>query len=296
MNRLPAFLLLAVLALNPLASLHAQEGSMKPASILVARVTGTVTVSDVATAELKPLTRGMKIGQGVTINTGSDGSAVLLFSNGSTLTVKPETKLGIDEYLQSPADKKAPAELNKLEGEPSTSKTKLRLIEGDLVGSVKKLNTDEGSSFEVSSPIGTAGIRGTTWSMSVRVTQDGATGRFGIAVGNGIFIPLSGAEQVVGSDVEVTITANVDANGDLVISEVNTGDMGVELEQAITLDTNQAIEDFNDFSGQDFEGGDDIGGNNTNQENTNRQRAQPNEPADRVTPTQGEGSSTSGPQ
>lgn len=267
---------------------------MKPASILVARVSGSVTISDVATSEFQPLSKGMKIGQGVTINTGADGTAVLLFSNGSTLTVKPDTKLGIDEYLQSPTETKDPAEIKELDVEPSTSKTKLRLLEGDLVGSVKKLDSDNGSSFEITSPIGTAGIRGTTWSMSVQITQDGATGRFGIAVGNGIFIPLSGAEQIVGSDVEVTITADLDANGDLVISDVSSGPMSVELTESITLDTNQAIEGFSEFSGQEFDTGNDIGGNNTNQQGTNRQRAEPNEPADRVTPTQGEGSSSSG--
>ena len=294
MNTRVLSLFISMMAIQSLAFLHAQSDAMKPASILVARVSGSVTISSIADSEFKPLTKGMKIGQGVTINTGSDGSAVLLFSNGSTLTIKPESKLGIDEYLQSPSEVKDPSELNKLDEEPSTSKTKLRLLEGDLVGSVKKLDIDKGSSFEISSPIGTAGIRGTTWSMSVRITQDGATGRFGIATGNGIFIPLSGAEQIVGSDVEVTITADIDANGNLVITNVTSNTMPVGLSQDITLDTNQAIESFNEFSGQEFASDPDIGGNTTNQQNTNRQRAQPNEPADRVTPTQGEGSSSSG--
>lgn len=294
MNRHPAILLFALLVLMPLASLQAQEVAMTPATILVARVSGDVTIADVATNEFRPLTKGMKIGQGVTIQTGADGTAILLFSNGSTLTVKPNTKLGIDEYLQSPTDKQTAEEINQLDKEPSTSKTKLRLLEGDLVGSVKKLDTDNGSSFQIDSPIGTAGIRGTTWSMSVRITQDGATGSFGIAVGNGFFIPLNGAEQAVGSDVEIIITANLNANGELVISSITSGAMRINIVQTITITTREAIENFNDFSGQRFNTGRDIGGNNAQQRRENRQRAEPNEPADRVTPTQGEGSSTSG--
>ncbi|MGE9294072.1 MAG: FecR domain-containing protein [Puniceicoccales bacterium] len=294
MNCRPAYLLFALLVLAPFASLQGQEAAMKPASILVARVSGNVTISDVATAEFRPLTKGMKIGQGVTINTGPDGSAILLFSNGSTLTVKPDTKLGIDEYMQSKTEKRTPDELKQLDKEPSTSKTKLRLLEGDLVGSVKKLDIDNGSSFQIDSPIGTAGIRGTTWSMSVRITQDGATGRFGIAIGNGIFIPLSGAEQSVGSDVEVTITANLNDSGELVITEVTSNEMSTELNEEITITTDEAVEDFEEFSGQEFDSDNDVGGENDQQQTENRQRAEPNEPADRVTPTQGEGSSTSG--
>lgn len=298
----PAVLLLLILAALMPGKLPAEanQADMAPSSILVARVSGVVTVSDPETGQFRSLTRGMRLGQGVTINSAADGTAILLFSNGSTLTVKANTQVAIDEYLQAPAPEESPAQLESRDAEPSTSKTRLRLLEGDIVGSVKRLNTDEGSSFEINSPIGTAGIRGTSWSMSVRITQDGATGSFGIAVGNGFFIPLGGAEQLVGTGVEVMIGLSTDADGNPVITSLTAEGLDVQLREQITLDTEAARQAFQEFTGQEFSSLPgfrqlDIGGENNQQITENRERARPNRPADRVTPTQGEGSSTSGP-
>lgn len=289
------WLLLFFALLTPFAALNAQTG--ETGTILVARASGIVTVSDPQTGTFRPLQQGMKIAQGVTVKTSDNGNALLLLSNGSAVTVKKNTTLVIDEFQQSVIPQGTP-ELQKLETEPSTSKTKLRLIEGDLIGTVKKLNIKDGSSYEIDSPIGTAGIRGTVWTMSVTITQDGATGNFGISVGNGFFIPLSGATQSVGNDIVINVTVGRNAQGQPVIRSIQSGQLPVGIRQEITLESEEAKKAFEALSGQEFGPGDgaDVGGQNDQQQQQNRQRAQPNEPANRVTPNQGEGSTTSGPQ
>jgi hypothetical protein len=52
--------------------------------------------------------------------------------------------------------------------EPTTSVTKLNLTKGELVGKVVHLNIDRGSEFTVQTPVGAAGIRGTTFEIIFR--------------------------------------------------------------------------------------------------------------------------------
>ncbi|WOO43223.1 FecR family protein [Rubellicoccus peritrichatus] len=278
---------------TPLALINAQTGAMEPATILVASASGTVTVSDLQTGTFKPLQKGMKITEGVTVQTGENGSALLLFPNGSAVTIKKNTTLDIEEHKLSPIKEGTP-NLKNLENEPSTSKTKLRLNQGDIIGTVKKLNVDKGSTFEIDSPIGTAGIRGTVWTMSVTISENGeATGSFGISVGNGFFIPLGGAEQYVGSEVVINVTIGRNALGQPVITAIRSGQLPIRLFNEMTLDSEDVKKAFEALSGEEFEpeGEGEVGGNDNN-----RQRAKPNTIVAPVTPNQGEGSTTSGPQ
>jgi hypothetical protein len=60
--------------------------------------------------------------------------------------------------------------------EPTTSVTRLNLKNGEVVCNVKKLHTKGpgGSSFEVKTPVGAAGIRGTTFSVRFIPAADGS--------------------------------------------------------------------------------------------------------------------------
>ncbi|MEO0794518.1 MAG: FecR domain-containing protein [Verrucomicrobiota bacterium] len=225
---------------------------MKPAVALVARVTGVATFTDFALGEEGRVEPKMKFKQGVTINTGPDGMVILLFSNGSSLTIKPSTTISIEEYLQAPVPESAPA-LDALDREPTTSKTKLRLLEGDIVGSVKKLNSEEGSTYEIDSPVGTAGIRGTNYEFSVK--SEGVQekrGRFGIAVGNGIFIPLGRDPDVVNGLEEITFTGRVNPNGTVTITSLQANTMSQANATRINLSASTAKQLFELFTGSDF--------------------------------------------
>ena len=94
---------------------------------------------------------------------------MLVFSNGSTVNLAQDSHLAIDQFLQDPFGQEI--KVADLKGEPSTSHTKLNLTYGELVGNVKKLKGD--SSFLVQTPVGAAGIRGTTFMITYRPSGTG---------------------------------------------------------------------------------------------------------------------------
>ena len=76
--------------------------------------------------------------EGVTIETGPNGSVVLLFSNGTVGTIGPSSKISVNEFSQINFDG-AGRKMGDLRQEPSTSNTKLALDFGSLVVATKKL-------------------------------------------------------------------------------------------------------------------------------------------------------------
>ena len=107
--------------------------------------------------------RGSIITEGQTAQVGIGGKLVLLFSNGTITTLQSQTKMKIGVFEQVPFDA-GNKKVADLEGEPSESKVVIDLDWGSLVVKTKKL--DKKSSFDINSPIGTAGIRGTEFQMS----------------------------------------------------------------------------------------------------------------------------------
>jgi hypothetical protein len=179
----------------------------------VAKVTGMATaVKDGNTIILK---NGTELTQGYVVNTGKNSSVVLAFSNGATLNLAADTSLAIDEFTQDPfAEDQS---VSKLTSEPTTSKTKLNLSRGELVGNVKKLNYDAGSSFSIQTPVGAAGIRGTTFRIIFR--PDG-TGKafFSLTTLEGNVVLAAGTVNLPtetsvpdNKEVEGMIDVNVDA-------------------------------------------------------------------------------------
>lgn len=154
-------------------SLRAQSpgASSSPGSIaggaeqvLAARVTGAVQVT--LNGQTLPLRTGDRVPQSAKIVTSTTSSVVLVFSNGATTQLGSDTELIIEEFLQDPfASTVRVAELSE---EPSRSRTRLSLNRGELVGNVKKLKHAEGSSFTINTPVGAAGIRGTTFRIVFR--------------------------------------------------------------------------------------------------------------------------------
>lgn len=143
---------------------------MKRGTIVVTAVQGAVLFTTPADAEPKPLKKGDVLRQGATILTGKGAVADLAFSNGSVMQVAEGSKFVIQEFLQTPwpVDE---ASFDKLEAEPTTSETAAYLDFGDVIADVKKLN--KGSSLEVTTPLGTAGVRGTAFRVAARRGPDG---------------------------------------------------------------------------------------------------------------------------
>jgi len=160
---------------------------------------------------------GDKLSEGYTIDTGSDGIVVLLFSNGSTLTLSPNTQIAIDHFTRKGEDKKPAGGISgffKLKKEPTTSTTRLKLNYGEIVGHVKKLNYAKGSSFDVDTPVGAAGIRGTSYLFEIQdLTGGNYDSTFGVSEGRVVFTAIGQPPVDIFANKQLTLSMSVDVSG-----------------------------------------------------------------------------------
>ena len=100
---------------------------------------------------------------GTQIKVGAESEAILLFTNGTITTIGANTQVSVRKFLQegfANSEKKV-SDLNE---EVSSSILLLDLQVGELVVDVRKLKKK--SNFEITSPLGVAGIRGTSFRLS----------------------------------------------------------------------------------------------------------------------------------
>ena len=216
----------------------------KPGAIKAVKVEGEVFKLTHDGQSVK-LTEGALLTESDTVTTGKSSSVVLVFMNGSSIKVAPESKLAIEEFKMDPLDE--PIEVSKLKSEPSVSKTKLNLAYGEMVGEVKHLNKDKGSTFDIETPVGAAGIRGTTFRIVFRPSGDGKAFNFTLSTAEGVVLftgSVAGAKGVdVPQDKEVVVTAQVDPTTQTITSlEVSTPQpISPEATQAITTTVTTVI-------------------------------------------------------
>jgi hypothetical protein len=246
-RRLFARLLASVIAMAflPLALwAQTQAGAIK-----AVRVSGAVAKASAVNPAPQPLIEGAAVIETDIVTTGPNSSVVLVFANGASIKLGADSRLAIEEFKMDPlADDIAVA---KLEREPNISKTRLNLAYGEMVGNVKKLNQSAGSSFDIKTPVGAAGIRGTTFRIVMRFeasgqvtftlsTSEGAvafTGTVQVA-GTGTPSPDGSAQEVqVADGQEVTAIATVDP----ATNQVTT--VQVSSTQTISPAANAAIAD-----------------------------------------------------
>ena len=154
-----AFALLPVLSSAALQSGKVQAG----------KINGTVTLID-AKAQRKPLKDGAVFQEGSLVETGVNSTAELVFSNGASLVVTPNTLVELRTFRQVPsADITDP--YRQIEKDPSPSVTEIEVPRGKIIGEVRKLNAL--STFTVKTPAGLVRIRGTVFTVEYRVGPDG---------------------------------------------------------------------------------------------------------------------------
>ena len=145
---------------NATPCVFAQKGS-----VIVIQTKGVVEAYSPQGRKLTaPVVRGSVLPVGYSIKTGLFAESTLLLSNGTTATLQENSKLRLDKFEQSPFDAKA-GSFSQLQAEPSTSQVSIDMEIGSLVVQTKKLN--KASSFSISTPVGTAGIRGTQFQMAM---------------------------------------------------------------------------------------------------------------------------------
>lgn len=240
------FLAFAVVAmfLTLGASAQVSAGPTKPGAIKVAKVEGEVTKisPDGVSARLKD---GDAVIETDTVVTGKGASVVLVFMNGSSVKLAADSKLAIDEFKMDPLDEDI--QLAKLDKEPSVSKTSLNLAYGEMVGNVKRLNKDSGSYYNVKTPVGAAGIRGTTFRIVFRPTGDGKAFNFTLSTAEGVVL-FTGTTQGTGApvdvpqDQEVVVTAEVDtATGQITSATIQTQGISADATAQINTAITEAI-------------------------------------------------------
>jgi hypothetical protein len=123
----------------------------RPGAVVVVDVTGQ------AVAQVGDQRRGLKPDErlriGSVISTGRLSLVSLILSNGATLQLGSESELEIEEFGQAPIS--GSIKFPELKAEPTLSRTRLRLLRGDVTIEVKPLKVARGSSFHLAFAAGT---------------------------------------------------------------------------------------------------------------------------------------------
>jgi hypothetical protein len=166
-------------------ALAAHAADMAPGTFAAGTVNGDVSYKLAGTSTYLKLEAGTTLPQGSTIKTAPGALAIVVFSSGSTATVRPDSEVVIN-FDQKPFTGPIPAG-----AEPSVSKTQIKIVNGTVISKVAKLK--KGSEFNVTSPVGAAGVRGTTF----EVTYNSATGVFVVLVAEGAVAFTKGSDGTV---------------------------------------------------------------------------------------------------
>ena len=197
---------LAMTSLVLLPAGFGQETDSGVGAVILAERTDPVIFRDAQNQKLEgsKMIPGVLLPEGHWVETGPKGSALLLLSNGTVVTVAENSKMRVEAFNQEPFEAGGKL-INDLKEEPSSSSVLVNLEVGSLVVQTKKLNKK--SNFEISSPLGTAGIRGTEFKMgidpkagiqldvtesTVAFTPRGATRPVAVSAGKGLTVKPNG--------------------------------------------------------------------------------------------------------
>ena len=199
LNAFPAFsktIINSVLATNPAltASALGVEPEMNLGNIRVLNVDGGSAEILDSLGAASNLKAGDFLRQGSKIVTGPKARVSLVFENGCVVQVNPQTEFFIDQFTQEPFDSKK-VNYKKLEKEPSSSQTKFSVSEGTIFVDVAKLNKN--SSYQVATPLGVAGIRGTSFYVASKSSDKSAPVAVGVAEGLVQFTTFGGDSQPI---------------------------------------------------------------------------------------------------
>jgi hypothetical protein len=122
----------------------------RPGSVVVAEAVGEVTM--ITSDRRKALKPDDRLQVGASIATGRRSMTSLALSNGILLRLGPESELDVEEFGQAATSESM--KFAELKAEPTISRTKLRLVRGDVGATVKPLSVSRGSSFTLTTVAG----------------------------------------------------------------------------------------------------------------------------------------------
>lgn len=200
--------LLSSSILTALFAVAAQAANLVPAAYTVGKVEGEVSYKLAGSSDYMPLASGTALPQGVTVKTGADSKAIIVFASGSLAAVTANSEIEFTKFEQEAFSGAVVAD-----AEPAVSHTEIKVINGDVVSKVNKLK--KGSNYTVNSPVGAAGVRGTTFKVSYNAT----TGAYSIQVVEGevVLATVTGQTVPVRSKRQAV---KLDNSDDVVLSDL----------------------------------------------------------------------------
>jgi hypothetical protein len=141
----------------------------RPGAIVISDLSGTATA--ITGEQRKALKVDERLRIGATVVTNRRSLVTLLFSNGASVQLGSESELEVEEFGQAPVS--GSLKYAELKEEPTISRTRLRLVQGDARVTVKPLKATRGSSFTVSLLAGTLRLRDGSAHVMVRMSDLG---------------------------------------------------------------------------------------------------------------------------
>ena len=181
-------------------------------NIRVQEVTGKGVKLVDAKGKVSSLKGGEFLREGVRIVTGPDSSAVLIFDNGSLVRVNPDTEFSIEKFQQDPFSSEG-LDFSTIKNEPTRSVTRTGVIKGEISFDVAALKKN--SIYEIITPVGVAGIRGTGGFVISSPNNLNQAASFGLFEGSATFTSSSGQTQVVDQNQAIGISS---ARGNFIIN------------------------------------------------------------------------------
>jgi len=166
---------------RPAAEASQQASDMVLGNVRVVKIEGTGVRLVDSSGETKNLKEGTFLRQGSKILTDKESNVVLLFDNGTTVNIKPDSEFSIEKFAQDPFEASG-VDYQSLKSEPSKSVTRLNIPGGSIVVDIAKLKKN--SSFQIATPVGSAGIRGT--SLGIQTNANNPGNPVTIAVSTGV--------------------------------------------------------------------------------------------------------------
>lgn len=141
----------------------------RPGQITIGSVTGEVSVT--MNGQRRPAKVDERVRVDAVVASGRMSMVSLAFSNGAVLELSPDSEIEVEELLQAAFTGNAKPEAMK--EEPSISRTRIRLIRGEVRLAVKPLKVARGSAFVVTMPAGSARVVEGSFYAMVRMTEVG---------------------------------------------------------------------------------------------------------------------------
>jgi ferric-dicitrate binding protein FerR (iron transport regulator) len=182
-----------------LTTLLLLTGSDRTSEIKVIELKGLPAVIIMADGSTPPVRVGELLPLGATVKTPPDSTMKLLFANGAVVILQPRSQLRLALFA-SKDSVEAQKNLNARTPESSESTTNLDLKSGTVLIDVPTLKKE--SKFEVTTPLGIAGVRGTRFYVSAKKDRTSV----GVAEGLVITTSLLGESTRVGVNQAIGLT------------------------------------------------------------------------------------------